>query len=171
MWVVCLPRFTSRMLISVRDLSIAASDNGITAVSLDRPSKKEPDSTKYFPQCQKELEEYFSGKRTRFTIPLDLTGTPFQKKVWSALRSVPYGSTMTYGQLAKKIGKPRAVRAVASAVAKNPVGIIIPCHRIVPASGAQPGKYAWGVSKKKWLLGHEKKSSSYARFSKASYSE
>lgn len=134
---------------SLAGLRIDAGALGIRAVSLghrrSRPRRAEDSS------CRRQIFEYLDGKRTSFTLPLDLSGTPFQHRVWSALRSVPYGATLTYGQLAKKIGKPRAVRAVASAVARNPVAIIIPCHRIVPASGGT-GKYRWGAARKRWLL-------------------
>ncbi|NOS67502.1 MAG: methylated-DNA--[protein]-cysteine S-methyltransferase [Candidatus Peribacteraceae bacterium] len=142
------------------DLHLTASDKGVTAVSLgSRPVlHHEERNALNERRGHRELAEYLIGKRRTFTVTVDLDGTPFQRTVWSALQSVPYGSTMTYGQLAKKIGRPRAVRAVASAVAKNPVGIVIPCHRIVPASGSQPGKYAWGTKKKEWLLEHEKRS-------------
>ena len=88
-------------------------------------------------------------------MPLDLEGTPFQKKVWAMLMRVQSGRTLSYGEIAKAIGKPRAARAVGSACGRNPVAIIVPCHRVVPSTGKQPGHYAWGTARKKWLLSHE----------------
>lgn len=144
------------MTFDTDDLQIAASDRGITAVNLGRAASPHQDSA-LARRCQRELREYFRGKRTNFTLSLDLQGTPFQRKVWNALKRVPYGTTITYGELAKRAGSPRAVRAVASAVARNPVGIILPCHRIVPSAGGT-GKYAWGADRKSWLINHERSS-------------
>ena len=137
----------------VGNLRVSASARGVTAIH--RGSGTGAGTGSMVVLCEQQLKQYFEGRLQTFTVPLDLAGTPFQKRVWVALRSVPFGTTLTYGELAKKIGKPRAVRAVASAVARNPVGVIIPCHRVVPASGPLPGKFAWGEDKKRWLLEHE----------------
>lgn len=104
-----------------------------------------------------QLKEFFAGKRKRFTVPLDLTGTPFQKKVWKALTTIPYGKTVSYRQLARMVGKPRAARAVGNANRENPVCIIVPCHRVI-ATGGSIGGYAGGLARKRWLLAHEKAS-------------
>lgn len=101
-----------------------------------------------------QLDEYFAGQRREFTITVAPYGTDFQRMVWNALLKVPYGTTLTYGELAALAGKPRAVRAVASAVAANPLSVIIPCHRIVPAAGGV-GQYAGGADAKRLLLDHE----------------
>jgi methylated-DNA-[protein]-cysteine S-methyltransferase len=101
------------------------------------------------------LEEYFSGKTKRFSVPLDLRGTPFQRAVWSALLEIPYGETRSYGQVAKRIGKPNAARAVGMACHRNPIGIIIPCHRVIGASGDLTG-YAGGLEMKRRLLALER---------------
>ncbi len=101
----------------------------------------------------KEFDTYFSGKNTSFSLPLSLEGTVFQKAVWKAISTIPYGQTRTYSEIAKKIGKPRAMRAVGQACGANPVLIIIPCHRVVGASSL--GGYAGGIQQKKWLLKHE----------------
>ena len=99
-----------------------------------------------------QLGEYFAGRRTVFELPLDLQGgTPFQQSVWQALLSIPPGSTTSYGQLSKSIGAPAAVRAVAAAVGRNPVSIVVPCHRVVGSNGALTG-YAGGLERKTALL-------------------
>lgn len=101
-----------------------------------------------------QLQEYFEGSRKIFEVPLQPEGTVFQQKVWAALLEIPYGKRMSYLDLAKKLGDPRAVRAVAGANAKNPVWILIPCHRVVGTDGSLTG-YAGGLHRKKWLLNHE----------------
>ena len=106
-------------------------------------------------QAQVELTEYFSGERHRFDIPLDLSsGTPFQQAVWMALLAIPCGSTISYGDISTQMGKPAAVRAVGGAVGRNPVSIIVPCHRVVGANGALTG-YAGGLPRKIALLQRE----------------
>lgn len=99
----------------------------------------------------RQMEEYFCGKRTRFDVPVLLRGTNFQMKVWEGLSKVPYGETISYSALASEIGRPEAVRAVANAVAKNPVAIIIPCHRVI-TKGGKLGGFAWGTDLKRELL-------------------
>lgn len=107
-------------------------------------------------KARRQLEEYFSGHRSRFSIPLKAEGTPFQKKVWKALSEIPFGETVSYAFIAKTIGNPKASRAVGMANNKNPIGIIVPCHRVVGADGSLTG-YAGGLGRKQWLLRHEKK--------------
>lgn len=101
-----------------------------------------------------QLEEYFGGKRTSFDIPLDLRGTPFQLQVWQALARIPYGEVRSYKQIAEAIGSPKAVRAVGGANNRNPVSIIIPCHRVIGAGGDMVG-YGGGLPIKQFLLSHE----------------
>lgn len=108
-------------------------------------------------QAERELLEYFAGARTRFSVPCEGEGTPFQKRVWEQLCDVPYGATETYLQLATKLGKPEAVRAVGGALGKNPIAIIVPCHRIIGRSGKLVG-FAGGLHRKQYLLELEKKS-------------
>ena len=98
-----------------------------------------------------QLAEYFAGERTTFDVALDPTGTDFQRRVWEALRDIPYGTTETYGHLAERIGSPRGTRAVGAATGRNPIGIIVPCHRLVGATGDLTG-YAGGLERKRWLL-------------------
>lgn len=98
-----------------------------------------------------QLDEYFSGARTEFDIELEPVGTPFQKRVWRALNEIEYGQTATYSEVAAKIGNPRGVRAVAGAIASNPLSVFVPCHRVIAADGT-PGGYAGGLSAKRFLL-------------------
>ena len=105
-------------------------------------------------QAEKELREYFSGRRQKFTVKLDLDGTEFQRTAWEAMRRIPFGSTISYGEQAKAIGKPKAFRAVGSANGRNPVPIIVPCHRVLASDGSLGG-YSLGLSMKRRLLALE----------------
>ncbi|MCM1068073.1 MAG: methylated-DNA--[protein]-cysteine S-methyltransferase [Muribaculaceae bacterium] len=107
-----------------------------------------------FELCRRQLDEYFSGKRRCFDLPLQIVGTPLQQAVWLRLSTIPYGTTVSYGQLAAAIGHPTAVRAVASAVGANPLSIVLPCHRVVGADGSLTG-YAGGLAVKAALLALE----------------
>jgi methylated-DNA-[protein]-cysteine S-methyltransferase len=109
-----------------------------------------------FAEASAQLREYFDGERTEFDLRLALAGTPFQQRVWAALRDIPYGRTISYGQLADRIGQPSASRAVGLANGKNPVGIIVPCHRVVGAGGGLTG-YGGGIERKRYLLAHEQR--------------
>lgn len=102
-----------------------------------------------------EMDEYFAGKRIAFDIPLAPEGTPFQHEVWNALRAIPFGETRSYMDVAAAIGKPRAVRAVGAANGRNPLGIVVPCHRVIGADGSLTG-YAGGMERKKFLLDLER---------------
>lgn len=101
-----------------------------------------------------QLDEYFAGKRTEFDVALDLSGTEFQRGVWTALSAIPFGQSVSYAQHAQKLNNPKALRAVGSAIGKNPVSIIVPCHRVIGSSGAVTG-YAGGVERKRFLLALE----------------
>jgi len=101
-----------------------------------------------------QIREYFNGERKVFTLDLNPQGTDFQKKVWKALHNIPYGKTVSYLELSKKIGDSKAIRAVAAANGKNPLWIIVPCHRVIGSDGSLTG-YAGGLHRKKWLLEHE----------------
>ncbi len=104
--------------------------------------------------CVRQLDDYLEGKRKQFSLPLDLPGTPFQHIVWKELTRIPYGKTVTYGQLAHAVRRPDAARAVGAACAANPVPILVPCHRVVAADGGLGG-YRGGLWRKRWLLEHE----------------
>ncbi|MGH9595277.1 MAG: methylated-DNA--[protein]-cysteine S-methyltransferase [Edaphobacter sp.] len=101
------------------------------------------------------ISRYFAGTLTALdTLPVKTIGTPFQRSVWSALRNIPYGTTITYANLAQRIGRPTAIRAVGLANGSNPVGVIVPCHRVIGANGSLTG-YGGGIDRKRWLLDHE----------------
>lgn len=105
-------------------------------------------------EATRQLHEYFEGARRRFDLPLDPVGTEFQQKAWQVLRTIPYGTTMTYGEQAARLGDRNKSRAVGSANGRNPIGIIVPCHRVVGSNGALTG-FAGGMDAKAWLLRHE----------------
>jgi methylated-DNA-[protein]-cysteine S-methyltransferase len=107
-------------------------------------------------KTEQQLKEYFAGKRDSFSLPLDMRGTPFQNSVWEALLAIPFGETRSYGELAKQLGNPQATRAVGAANGRNPISIVVPCHRVIGASGKLTG-FAGGLSAKAYLLGLERK--------------
>lgn len=146
-------------------LTLVASDRGLRAIlwpNIDdeRTRVRLGDSVEgtspILDDAVTQLGEYFAGTRTTFELPLDLVGTTFQRRVWSGLADVPYGKTTTYGEQAAHLGDPKAVRAVASANGRNPVSIVLPCHRIVGADGSLTG-FAAGLENKAWLLDHERR--------------
>ncbi|HYD61412.1 MAG TPA: methylated-DNA--[protein]-cysteine S-methyltransferase [Noviherbaspirillum sp.] len=104
----------------------------------------------------RQLDEYFAGTRVEFDVPLDLDGTTFQQSVWAALLSLPYGETTSYQEIARRIANPKAIRAAGTAIGRNPVSIIVPCHRVLGTSGGLSG-YAGGLERKRYLLAHEGK--------------
>jgi methylated-DNA-[protein]-cysteine S-methyltransferase len=110
--------------------------------------------TKLFQHLEDELSAYFSGTGQSFTIPLAPEGTDFQQDVWRRLQTIPFGTTWSYGDIAKTLGRPSAYRAVAQAIGRNPVHLIIPCHRVIYGSGGLGG-FAAGIRRKQWLLEHE----------------
>jgi len=141
-------------------LRLTANDKALTALQLLKDvsceSKSEIPSNVIIQQTCKQLDEYFAGKRKTFELPLNPAGTPFQQKVWSALQQIPYGKTISYAQLAQSVDNPKACRAVGSANGKNPIIIIIPCHRVINADG-RLGGFACGLEVKKQLLDLEQK--------------
>ena len=126
--------------------SILFKDNSLENISEEIPKTLE--------NVVKQLKEYFDKKRKVFTINLNPNGTDFQKSVWDQLQTIEYGKTTSYQQMANKIGNPKVIRAAASANGKNPISIIIPCHRVIGSDGSLTG-YAAGLHRKKWLLAHE----------------
>lgn len=107
-------------------------------------------------QAITELEQYFAGSRRHFDVPVAATGTDFQQSVWKVLCGIPFGSTISYGEQARRVGNPKAMRAVGGANGRNPVGIIVPCHRVIGADGSLTG-FGGGVGVKAWLLEHEQR--------------
>lgn len=131
-------------------LKVTKTENGISNVEiLKEPKLKTKNKSTLFIQNTK-----FVQLETLIGSPLDVNGTAFQRKVWKATAKIPYGETRTYAQIAKMIGHPKAVRAVGTALSKNPVCVLVPCHRVVPSAGGI-GNYAYGKAMKQWLLDHE----------------
>lgn len=139
--------------------SIIIEENGaaITAVYLDTQCTQCPQcpQTPLLQEAQKQLNEYFAGTRKKFELPIHLQGTKFQQKVWKALLQIPYGETRSYGEIAASIGNPKASRAIGGANNKNPIMIIVPCHRVIGADGSLVG-FGGGLPAKKYLLDLEK---------------
>lgn len=139
-------------------LRVGCREGGISELQFCDNPGPEP---KKVPACLRlagqQLEEYFQGRRLDFDLPLNLHGTAFQNEVWEALGKVPCGSTASYGDIARAIGRPKSSRAVGAANHLNPVAIIVPCHRIIGGDGRLTG-YGGGLWRKQWLLDHEKKS-------------
>lgn len=135
-------------------VGIAQEGGAITNVFLGgsvRPDAFVEENTPLLEEAARQLQEYLEGKRKEFDLPLHPQGTEFQRQVWQALRQIPYGTTITYGQLAQMVGRPSAARAVGQANGRNPISIFIPCHRVVGAAGVLRG-YAGGIEQKKKLL-------------------
>jgi len=118
------------------------------------PAKGSRPSKAAFAEVRAQLDQYFAGDRQEFDVPLNLGGTPFQGRVWQALCAIPYGETITYGELARRVGLPTASRAVGAANGRNPVSILVPCHRVVGTNGRLTG-YGGGLDAKRWLLDWE----------------
>lgn len=138
----------------IGNIKIEEQDEKITGISYteERPSYAD---THVLKEAQKQLNEYFEGRRKIFNLPLNPAGTEFQHKVWSALKEIPYGGIRTYKQIAEQIGNPSACRAVGMANNKNPIMIVVPCHRVIGSNGALTG-YASGIDIKEKLLDLEK---------------
>lgn len=135
-------------------IELTASDIGITTLFFVQKKQVDISSNKILEECAQQLEEYFQNKRKGFSIPLDLHGTEFQKKVWNELLNISFGKTISYLQLAKRLGDGKLIRAVGGANGKNPVSILVPCHRVIGSDGSLVG-YGGGLDKKKWLLEFE----------------
>ncbi|MFN4111134.1 MAG: methylated-DNA--[protein]-cysteine S-methyltransferase [Ignavibacteria bacterium] len=138
-------------------IKITANEKGITEINFVNGKRNVlpfETSNKFIKDCIKQLDEYFQGKRKTFNLQLNPYGTDFQKKVWFELLRIPYGKTISYGEVARKIKNFKAVRAVGQAIGKNPIAIVIPCHRVIGSDGSLIG-YASGLHRKQWLLKHE----------------
>jgi methylated-DNA-[protein]-cysteine S-methyltransferase len=149
----------------VGPLTLVAAAGRLTGLYMDA-QRHLPDWSSFGPEgdpasapfaaAADQLARYFAGRLTRFDLPLELAGTPFQRQVWAALRDIPYGQTTTYGELATGLGKPAASRAVGLANGKNPVSIVVPCHRVIGADGSLTG-YGGGIDRKRFLLTLERR--------------
>jgi len=152
--------YVSRTVASpVGKLILVASDSGLAAIlwENDDPDRVRLGSIMEDPghpvliSAERQLAEYFAGERKRFDLPLDFNGTEFQKQVWSALLTIPFGETRSYAEIARMIGRPAACRAVGAANGKNPISIVAPCHRVIGANGTLTG-FAGGLKAKEYLL-------------------
>ncbi len=149
----------------IGSLEIRGDHDGLRSVlfvntAYEKDKNEIPDTLK---DAVTQLTDYFNGKRTRFTLKLSPKGTDFQKRVWKQLQEIPFGKTTNYQQMANKLGDPKVIRAAASANGKNPISIIIPCHRVIGSDGSLTG-YAGGLHRKKWLLEHESPSPQQSLF-------
>jgi methylated-DNA-[protein]-cysteine S-methyltransferase len=135
---------------------IIGDENGVAVISVSDVGSNEISETipEVLQDAVSQLDEYFEGKRTDFNLKLNPKGTEFQQKVWQALLEIPYGKTVSYMDQTKKLGDVKAIRAVASANGKNPLWIVVPCHRVIGTNGSMTG-YAGEIWRKKWLLEHE----------------
>ena len=155
----------------IGDLLLASDGSALTGVFMQEhrhgPESSDgwvrDDSNPLLQSAVKELREYFAGDRRDFTVPLNAEGTTFQKAVWAALLEIPYGATMSYGELARRIGNAAASRAVGLANGRNPISIIVPCHRVIGSNGSLTG-YGGGLERKQALLALEKRFSSNLLF-------
>lgn len=152
--------YWSEISTPVGPLTIVSDGRAITIVSMRaaadviaRPGEWVEDDARLM-AAREQLAAYFAGELRQFTLPLAPRGTPFQMQVWTALRQIPFGETRSYGTLAASIGQPGSARAVGAANRTNPIGIIVPCHRVIGADGSLTG-YAGGIERKKFLLEHE----------------
>ncbi len=159
------PLFSCRYDSPVGDLSIVCSDHGLVAllwpgeIRVPLPgvaSRVDRDSHPILATTCQQLDEYFSGQRTSFDVPLSPSGTEFQLEAWQALRAIPYGETRSYAEQATTIGRPKAVRAVGAANGRNPISIIVPCHRVIGSNGSLTG-FGGGLDAKTFLLEHERR--------------
>ncbi|MBQ4812234.1 cysteine methyltransferase [Pseudoalteromonas luteoviolacea] len=135
-------------------IEIKASEIGIRQLIFCGEQITQTRSCNLLKECNRQLDAYFSGNLTQFDLDLDWQGTPFQQQVWQALTEIPFGKSMTYLELAEQLNNPKAVRAVGGANGRNPITLIVPCHRVIGANGKLTG-YAGGVTRKQWLLAHE----------------
>jgi len=152
-------RYYATMPSPVGELLLTASDAGLTGVYLPGEGlAPEPDwehEPARFSECRRQLDEYFAGDRVTFSLPLAAPGTPFQREVWTKLLEIGFGTTITYTELARRVGRPNSQRAVGGANGRNPICIVVPCHRVVGSNGSLTG-YSAGVDSKRWLLDFER---------------
>jgi methylated-DNA-[protein]-cysteine S-methyltransferase len=163
-----MPMVFSRVQSPVGELLLTASDTALTGVYFPTSRRGPPPTHRadwiedtgqgtageLLARAKQQVIEYFDGTRTTFDLPLEALGSPFEHRVWNALRTIPYGATTTYGELARRLGDVGATRAVGAANGKNPIPIIVPCHRVVGANGELTG-FGGGLDRKRRLLEHE----------------
>ena len=140
----------------IGNLRIVVGERSLVVLDFNEDEKKESDEHRYINEVKKQLDEYFKGTRKLFDLNIKINGTDFQNKVWNELTKIPYGETISYKELATRIGNDKACRAVGNANNKNKISIVIPCHRVVGSNKKLVG-YAGGLDKKEWLINHENK--------------
>jgi methylated-DNA-[protein]-cysteine S-methyltransferase len=145
----------------IGQLTLTSSDDYITGLYMEDQNHAPTEGDTWvrndllFVEAIAQINAYFSGALRKFNLPIKLKGSEFQMHVWDKLRTIPYGETISYGSLARQVGNPKAYRAVGLANGRNPVGIIVPCHRVIGVNGALTG-YGGGLDRKRWLLDHER---------------
>jgi methylated-DNA-[protein]-cysteine S-methyltransferase len=142
--------FSTQFSSTVGPLTLEGDDSALTRVGFGEPRAAQGDAAAVAAAAI-QLEQYFAGERTDFDLDLELGGTPFERRVWEEVRAIPYGQTATYAEIARRIGRPGACRAVGRANGRNPVAVIVPCHRVVGSDGSLTG-YAGGIEMKRALL-------------------
>lgn len=135
-------------------LAIRATEDALVAIDFDAVPQAGVHENRITRRCRRQLQEYFAGRRQVFDLPIARQGTEFQNRVWQALREIPFGATCSYLAIAALVGNPKAVRAVGAANGRNPIPIVVPCHRVIGAGGSLVG-FGGGLERKKWLLDHE----------------
>jgi methylated-DNA-[protein]-cysteine S-methyltransferase len=160
--MIAIETYYSHFSSPLGSIYIEGAERYVTALFMQRhkkwraPDPSTPRFNALFAAVREQLTEYFAGERNEFDIPLELIGTPFQRRVWQELQRIPCGQTITYADLARRLGKPTASRAVGHAVGRNPVSIIVPCHRVIGSNGNLTG-YAGGLDAKRRLLARERR--------------
>ena len=147
--------FYSTMESPIGTLYLIGTKDYLCQIKIHCPKEITRQDLPLFQEAQRQLKEYFSGKRKVFQLPIFFQGTPFQEKVWRSLLNIPYGTTKSYQEIARDIGNEKPVRAVGGAVHRNPLPLILPCHRVIGKNGSLVG-FGLGLSTKKWLLEHER---------------
>ena len=147
----------------IRFAELKGDENGLASITVFDDEKPIVTVPEILEDAVYQLREYFEGKRTQFDLKLNPEGTEFQKRVWNELLQIPYGKSISYLELSKKLGDVKAIRAVAAANGKNPLWVIVPCHRVIGSNGDLTG-YAGGLHRKKWLLEHESPSKQQSLF-------
>ena len=137
-------------------LILKSDGQAVTEISFSEHDSSDVNACALLLQCKDQLDDYFSGKALEFNLPLNPGGTSFQKRVWAELMNIPKGQTITYQELARRLGDIKLIRAVGTANGRNPLAIVIPCHRVIGAGNKLTG-YAGGLTRKQWLLAHEMK--------------
>lgn len=151
--------FTARLSTQLGVVTVTATGTAVVSVEFAAGGESQHGDetpTGVLSDAVRQLEEYFAGLRTEFDLPIEVDGTDFQRAAWSVLAQIPHGETISYGEQARRMGRPTAVRAVGAANGRNPVPVIVPCHRVIGANGSLTG-FAGGLEVKTWLLEHEQR--------------